>query len=586
MTLEIRLLGTPVIMRDGVPVHLAGRKPWALLAMLVLDPAATNRADLIARLTPEADDPQAALRWLLHQARRALDPGGRISEERSNLRLELDDDSFVDVSRVLSLDPELAGIETLGRGELLEGMDFRDAPAVDLWLTMERARVRGAASEVLWWAATRIADAEPQRAMQIVRRGLDLDPYCETKHELVIDLYLRDGDLLGARQHAEAVERLYREDLGIEAPDWIRRPLDRLRHAAASPGPGPTAQATATARALIRAADARLMSGDAAKGLETARRALVAVPIAADPGLEIAALLVLARAITHTGRAPASEAKGLFTRAATLAVATHDDAAVADAQRGMGFACLVEGDYGAGTAAFDRSTAVAARLGDERRAAQAMTYRGLAATDRCEHRAARDLLEEAFGRFLRLPDDAWSGYAEGMLARSLDRAGDHAGARRHARESRARLEAAGWIAVLPVPMLAEADAILALGDPAMAEGVLADVLALAQENGDPIAEGLALWGLGRVRRTTGDRPGAIDHLQRAIAAIRAFGDGHAWASAAILTDLVEFEAGRDPDHLEEATRIAVAGPLPDLAERLRRSRGQRRTQTPLQTASA
>ena len=50
MTLEIRLLGTPVIMRDGVPVHLAGRKPWALLAMLVLDPAATNRADLIARL--------------------------------------------------------------------------------------------------------------------------------------------------------------------------------------------------------------------------------------------------------------------------------------------------------------------------------------------------------------------------------------------------------------------------------------------------------------------------------------------------------------------------------------------------------
>ena len=66
MAVEIRLLGPPSITRAGAEVRVPGRKPWALLAMLVLEPDGVSRRDLIGRLTPEANDPGAALRWLLH----------------------------------------------------------------------------------------------------------------------------------------------------------------------------------------------------------------------------------------------------------------------------------------------------------------------------------------------------------------------------------------------------------------------------------------------------------------------------------------------------------------------------------------
>ena len=70
--LEIRLLGAPALLRDGTPVPLTGRKTWGLLAYLLLEPRPPTRIDALSRLSPDADDPQAALRWLLHQVRRAI----------------------------------------------------------------------------------------------------------------------------------------------------------------------------------------------------------------------------------------------------------------------------------------------------------------------------------------------------------------------------------------------------------------------------------------------------------------------------------------------------------------------------------
>jgi hypothetical protein len=78
--LVIRLLGVPSIERDGVPVKLSGRKPWALLAMLALERRPMPRQELIDRLTPEADDPQAALRWVLHTVRRAVGPEATVAD--------------------------------------------------------------------------------------------------------------------------------------------------------------------------------------------------------------------------------------------------------------------------------------------------------------------------------------------------------------------------------------------------------------------------------------------------------------------------------------------------------------------------
>jgi hypothetical protein len=61
-----------------------------------------------------------------------------------------------------------------------------------------------------------------------------------------------------------------------------------------------------------------------------------------------------------------------------------------------------------------------------------------------------------------------------------------------------------------------------------------------------------------------------------------FDDVYAWARAVILADLVELERGRDPAHVEAGLEVALAGPMPDLAERLRPWRSGA-LQTPPQT---
>ena len=87
MALEVRLLGQPSIIRDGVRVPLGGRKPWGLLAYLLLEQRPTRR-EVASRLISEANDPLAALRSLLHQLRRAIEPEGTVGEHNGALSLD------------------------------------------------------------------------------------------------------------------------------------------------------------------------------------------------------------------------------------------------------------------------------------------------------------------------------------------------------------------------------------------------------------------------------------------------------------------------------------------------------------------
>ena len=70
MTLTIRLLGRPVVERDGQAVPPPrGRKTWALLAYLVLAERPQGRRHLAELLFADADDPLGALRWSLAELR-------------------------------------------------------------------------------------------------------------------------------------------------------------------------------------------------------------------------------------------------------------------------------------------------------------------------------------------------------------------------------------------------------------------------------------------------------------------------------------------------------------------------------------
>ena len=584
MALDLQLLGQPAIIRDGVPVSLSGRKPWGLLVFLLLEPRPTRR-EVASRIAPEANDPLAALRWLLHQVRRALEPEGTIVELDGRLELRLTDGVSVDLLDLLGVPEDVDVIERLVRGELLEGMDFSDAPAFELWLSLQRTRVHDVIAEALWWIGSRLGTEDPDRALRITERALLFDPFCETTNELLLDLLVQSGNAPVAHQRLTIIERRFREELGVPLSDTVRRPLQRPRMSSSVPP-------NVSAPALLEAAAARLRAGELDRAVETSRRAADVALALGDPRLELSALLLLARTLIHSHRGRDHEAKGLLSRALQLAGDLGDLAALAEVECEMGFVFAMEGTGALAEPVLTRSIEHSAAVGDRGRAAKAQTYLGMCLSDRCDYERAQTSLRSAVDVFDAMKQRGWQGYAEAMLARALERSGDPSGGAAMAEIALQHVRRGGWRAVLPWPMLVLADCALAMGDRVAASTRFAEALTFATEIGDPCYEALALRGLGRLRAPE-DVDSAIRLLTDGLTCCRRYQDVYPWVRAVILADLVALQRGNDSRVLEEALQLAALGPLPDLAERLepfrrrsaQTSEGARAQQTPLQTAA-
>jgi tetratricopeptide (TPR) repeat protein len=131
----------------------------------------------------------------------------------------------------------------------------------------------------------------------------------------------------------------------------------------------------------------------------------------------------------------------------------------------------------------------------------------------------------------------------------------------------ARAERDQQLAPLPWALIQAGDARVAEGDRVGAAERYTRALTIAQETGHSW-QALALRGLASVARLDGDASRALTLLKEALAR-EEHGQGHRRVIATILADLVEVEGGRDAAHVETGLRLALAGPMPDLAERLR-----------------
>jgi DNA-binding SARP family transcriptional activator len=368
---RVVLLGRPRIEAGDRPVQLAGRKPWGLLAYLCLEPPAT-RQELAGLLFSAADDPLAALRWSLLQVRRALTGLAEVSEEQSRLSIGFAAGVEVDAPRVLSGDVPVEEAKRLQSGELLEGLTFDDEPGFDGWLLLQRSRVGAAVGEVLAWAASTLAYAEPEAALEVIGRATRADPFNDSLHELAVEIHMARGDRPAAEAWVRHVTALYGKELGEPAPETIRRPLDRPRPAADAP----LIRLDTAARALLEGAQARFDAGDYQGGLEMARRAASSAAGSGDVILESRALVTLGGILVHSLRGRDREALGLLRRAQQLATTVDHPELVADAEREIGYVAFLEARYGAAEEALQRSIASAQEIGDAARAARALLYRG------------------------------------------------------------------------------------------------------------------------------------------------------------------------------------------------------------------
>ena len=506
MVLEVRMLGEPALVRDGVPALLSGRKPWGLLAFLLLEPHPTRR-EVASRLVPEANDPLAALRWLLHQVRRALEPEGTVGEQEGRLELRLGDTVAVDLLELLGVPEDVDAVERLVRGELLEGMDFADAPAFELWLSLQRTRMHDVVAEALWWTGSLLGSKDPARALRLTERALLFDPFCETTNELLLDLLVQSGNAPVARERFRVMERRFRDELGVPPAETVRRPILRPRLPSSVP-------ARISAQVLLEAAGARLRAGELDRAVETSRRAADVALALGEPRLELAALLMLAKTLIHGHRGRDQEAKGLLSRALQLAGDLDDLVSLAEVEREMGFVFVMDGTGALAEPVLARSVEHALVAGDEGQAAKAQTYLGLCLSDRCDYEQAGPTLMSAITRFDALRQRGWQGYAEAMLARALERSGDPVGGAAMAVTGLDHVRRGTWRAVLPWGVLVLASCTLAVGDRVGASTRFAEGLALATEIDDPCYVAYGLRGLALASAPT-DRGTAVRMLREA-----------------------------------------------------------------------
>jgi DNA-binding SARP family transcriptional activator len=558
MPLRVRLLGRPGLEHDGESRRLEGHKPWALLTYLLLEPRAPTRRELADLLWSETDDPLGAVRWSLSQVRKAMNPPAEIGERDGRIKIDAEV-LVVDAGELLRGEWDESSIDDLVRGELLEGMSFGDSPSFDTWLQVQRARTATAAADALRWAATLLSHREPDRALALAERALRSDPFDDVLHELIVEIHAARGDRERARTYVAGLVRRYRDELAIEPPASISRPLDRPPRTAAEP----LLRLDVQARALLDIAKVRFWAGDSASARDIALRAARQAGESGDRALEARALILGAGTYTGGGLGTAREWMSHLQRALRLANELGDRATVAQIESERGRISAVEGRYGAAEASFRRARRLAETIGDTREAGWARAMLAVCHADRCEYAAAEEELRAA------LPALGWAPHAMAALARVLVSIGNVEEGKAFADAAVARAEREGLLPTLPWALVQAGGARLAEGDLDGATERFARALTIAQETKHPSWQALALRGLALVARSNKDEDRALTLLREALAREEQ-GQGNRWIVAAILADLVEAEGGKDKEHVERGLRIALAGPMPDLVERIRR----------------
>ncbi len=215
MTLEIALLGPPVILVDGSPLKVDTRKATALLAYLAVEGGEHARDHLVELLWPDADPERSrsSLRRTLSTLRTAL--GGLwVEADRAAVRMTrtgvtADVDEFAALADDLHGHdaattcprclPEMRRAAALYRGEFLAGFVVRDAPAFESWARIRAEQAARRADRVLQrLAAAEASGGDYSRAIETAWRRIGLDPLHEESYRAAMLLHAWAGDRSGA----------------------------------------------------------------------------------------------------------------------------------------------------------------------------------------------------------------------------------------------------------------------------------------------------------------------------------------------------------------------------------------------------
>ncbi len=283
--LTIRLLGSPLISLDGVPVRTDRRKAIALLAYLAVTGSTPSRESLGTLFWPDYGQSQAFayLRRTIWELNQILGVGWIVST-REGAGVSASEALWVDVLRFDELLSKPARsrptgkIETrsrleeaisLYRGDFLTGFTLRDSPGFDDWQALQAEHYRLELEEALQALANGCREQSAfTDAIEYARRWLSLDHLNEKAHRLLMELYAQAGMRSSALHQYEECVQLLKVELKT-APEPETTSLYRtIREEGLQPSSTAVAQSTAREEALRT---------------KTATPPIVALPVPATP---------------------------------------------------------------------------------------------------------------------------------------------------------------------------------------------------------------------------------------------------------------------------------------------------------------
>ena len=223
-SLQLVLLGGFQARAAGQEIDVPGRKERALLAFLAIPAGeARSRDKLAGLLWSDRGDSQArdSLKQAVFKLRKSLDcvQPSPLLADREFVSLERAAVA-VDVAEFEQLIGEgtiesLARATALYRGDLLDGLDLRDA-AFDEWLLMERQRLRDLAREALAKLVDRhMTSGAHDQAAAAARRLLALDPLREAAHRALMQIYAAQGQTALALKQYQLCRDALQSELGV-----------------------------------------------------------------------------------------------------------------------------------------------------------------------------------------------------------------------------------------------------------------------------------------------------------------------------------------------------------------------------------
>jgi len=239
--LELRLLGSPTINLDGVPAEgFAIQKARALLVFLAVEERQAHpREALVGLLWPDVPERPARgnLRQALANLREAIgDEEAQppfLSIHRDSLRFDAVSDHWTDTEEFTALldacqahahrHPDRCGscarrqqlaIE-IYRGDFLSGFHLKEADPFEEWSAIQRERLRRRMAAALSRQATFYeSSGDLERALGMLERQLDLDPWMEEAHRERMRLLALTGRRSEALAQFEACRRVLLAELG------------------------------------------------------------------------------------------------------------------------------------------------------------------------------------------------------------------------------------------------------------------------------------------------------------------------------------------------------------------------------------